>query len=133
MKTKSEIFKAAHKLAKTFEGNYRACFALALVEVNNLPVKIKKGNKGYKMAQKLANKLTEVASYQRWNQNSLYNMYFDDFYQFIFAIKETETFAAKIAETVDENCQLNGYNIAKISSKQAWILACAAIENNINF
>jgi len=31
--TKSEIFKAAHKLAKTFEGNYRACFSLALREV----------------------------------------------------------------------------------------------------
>ncbi|MBC2303357.1 hypothetical protein [Listeria booriae] len=28
--TKQEIFKAAHKLAKTFEGNYSACFALAL-------------------------------------------------------------------------------------------------------
>jgi hypothetical protein len=31
--TKSEIFKAAHKLAKTFEGNYKACFALALKQV----------------------------------------------------------------------------------------------------
>ncbi len=31
--TKSEIFKAAHKLAKSFEGDYRACFALALKEV----------------------------------------------------------------------------------------------------
>jgi hypothetical protein len=33
--TKSEIFKAAHKLAKTFEGNYTACFVLALAEVRN--------------------------------------------------------------------------------------------------
>ena len=31
--TKSEIFKAAHKLAHTFEGNYKACFALALKQV----------------------------------------------------------------------------------------------------
>lgn len=30
MKTKSEIFKQAHALAKTFEGNYMACFAEAL-------------------------------------------------------------------------------------------------------
>ena len=28
--TNSELFTAAHKLAKTFEGNYRACFILAL-------------------------------------------------------------------------------------------------------
>jgi oligoendopeptidase F len=33
MKTKSEIFKAAHKLAKTFIGNYAACFSLALTEI----------------------------------------------------------------------------------------------------
>lgn len=31
--TKSEIFKAAHKLAKTFEGDYQACFSLALKTV----------------------------------------------------------------------------------------------------
>ena len=30
---KSEIFKAAHKLARTFEGNYKACFVLALKEI----------------------------------------------------------------------------------------------------
>lgn len=31
--TRSEIFKAAHKLAKTFVGSYVACFALALKSV----------------------------------------------------------------------------------------------------
>lgn len=31
--TKSEIFKAAHKMAKTFVGSYVACFALALKSV----------------------------------------------------------------------------------------------------
>lgn len=31
--TRSQIFTAAHKLAKTFVGNYSACFALALREV----------------------------------------------------------------------------------------------------
>jgi len=33
MKTKSQIFKAAHQLAKSFTGNYSACFALALTDV----------------------------------------------------------------------------------------------------
>ncbi len=28
--TNSELFTAAHKLAKTFEGDYKACFVLAL-------------------------------------------------------------------------------------------------------
>lgn len=31
--TKSNIMKAAHKLAKTFSGDYRACLALAMKEV----------------------------------------------------------------------------------------------------
>ena len=31
--SKSEIFKTAHKLAKTFEGNYSACLSMALKEV----------------------------------------------------------------------------------------------------
>lgn len=31
--TNSQIFKAAHKLAKTFKGNYQACFSLALKQI----------------------------------------------------------------------------------------------------
>ena len=31
--TNSQIFTAAHKLAKTFEGNYSACFKMALIDV----------------------------------------------------------------------------------------------------
>lgn len=31
--TKSQIFKTAHQLAKTFTGNYSACLSLALSEV----------------------------------------------------------------------------------------------------
>jgi len=34
--TNSEKFTAAHKLAKTYEGDYRACFALALKAVNEM-------------------------------------------------------------------------------------------------
>jgi len=34
--TKQEIFKAAHKLARTFEGNYSACFKLALISIYKL-------------------------------------------------------------------------------------------------
>ena len=30
---KSELFKKAHAMAKTMEGNYRACFALALIKL----------------------------------------------------------------------------------------------------
>lgn len=34
--TNSELFTAAHKLARTFEGNYSACFVLALQTIKNM-------------------------------------------------------------------------------------------------
>ena len=47
-------------------------------------------------------------------------------------IKKIEGFASKVATTIDSS--MNPYNrlVAIISDKQAWILACCAIENNIN-
>jgi len=41
-------------------------------------------------------------------------------------------FASNVAKTIDEKCTYPSFKIANMSSKQAWILACAAIENNIN-
>jgi len=40
--TKSEMFKKAHQIAKTFTGDYRARFVMALALVRNTPVEIKK-------------------------------------------------------------------------------------------
>lgn len=40
-------------------------------------------------------------------------------------------FAAKIAETVDKTMNPYGKKVAFISDKQSWILAVAAVENNI--
>ena len=48
---------------------------------------------------------------------------------FIAEIKKTNTFAAKIAETVDRT--FGGYTVAKISEKQAYCLAKAASECGI--
>ena len=94
---------------------------------------IQKGTEDYKAAQELANDLMRVASYERWNNNTSYNLFLNPFYQFINEIKELNTFASKIATTIDDNYELNGFKIANLSSKQAWILACAAIENNIKW
>lgn len=56
MKTKSQIFKEAHELAKTFEGDYLACFVLALEIVRN------EGTKQlsiYELAEKMEGKIWE--------------------------------------------------------------------------
>lgn len=91
-----------------------------------------KGTADYKKAQNLANEITRIAGYQRWNNNTLFDLYFNPFYRFIMKIKNLGVFASKIAETIDSQANPFGYQIARVSDKQAWILACAAVENNIN-
>lgn len=93
---------------------------------------LQKGTEQYKEAQNLANKIQRVAGYERWNNNTMYNLFVDDFYRFINDIKKLNVFASQIAETIDKGYKVNGFKIANVSSKQAWILACAAIENNVN-
>ena len=92
-----------------------------------------KGTADYKKAQELANEIVRVAGYQRKNNSTLFDLYFDPFFSFIMKIKNLGVFASKIAETIDSQANPFGYQIARVSDKQAWILACAAVENNIEF
>ncbi|WP_239256708.1 hypothetical protein [Listeria ilorinensis] len=71
--TKKEIFVAAHKLAKTFEGNYGACFALALRTVY----------------AELKNSEIEVVALKKWFVNKQANSYVLDVATFK-VLKQTE-------------------------------------------
>lgn len=55
----------------------------------------------------------------------------DGKFRFISQIQKIDGFAAKIAETVDKTMNPYGKKVAFISEKQSWILAVAAVENNI--
>lgn len=92
-----------------------------------------KGSKEYKQAQELANQLQSYANTSRWNESNFFDIAFDTLGKFINAILKTNTFAAKIAETVDKSMNPYGAVVARVSSKQAWILATTAIELNIQF
>ena len=81
--------------------------------------------------QILANELVKIASYERWNNNSLFELFYDRMGDFLDKIKELNCFAAQVATTIESKMNPYGFKIANISSKQAWILACASIENNI--
>lgn len=94
---------------------------------------ITKGTKEYKEAQELANKLSEYANTERYNNNSFFNIAFNDLASFISKIKSLNVFASNIATTVDNGMNPYGFKVANLSSKQAWILACAGIENGISF
>jgi hypothetical protein len=93
---------------------------------------LQKGTENYKKAQKIANDLiwssevTKISSME-------FEMYFEKISRFLLSIKNTNTFGSKIAETIDNAMEPYSYQVAKISDKQAWILACTAVENNIEY
>ena len=53
----------------------------------------------------------------------MYDLAFENLGRFIDRIKSTPEFAAKIAETIDKSMNPYARRVARISSKQAWILA----------
>lgn len=87
----------------------------------------------YSQKQAIARKIEDCAKTQRWNQHSFFGIAFDELGRLINAIEQLDCFAAKVAETVDGTMNPYGAQVARISSKQAWILACAAVENGIEF
>lgn len=96
---------------------------------------ITKGTEQYSAAQNLANKLVRIADTDRIYCNSLWNIYDNELSIFIEKIMKISGFAAEIAATVSKS-MANPYRsgaVARISSKQAWCLACAAIENGIEY
>lgn len=85
----------------------------------------------YKSTQNLAEYIKMFSLRQRVNQQT-FEQHFDKFGYFLEQIKNLDTFASKVAETVEKSMNVCGRQIAFVSSKQAWVLACAAVENNIN-
>lgn len=87
----------------------------------------------YAAKQTVARKIEDYASTDRCYNNSFYEIAFNDFGKFIAEVMKLDIFAAKVAATIDKS--MNPYNrrVANVSSKQAWVLACAAVENGIEF
>jgi hypothetical protein len=94
---------------------------------------ITKGTEAYAQAQKVANKIQNYADMERWSNNSFFHIALEDLARFLSKVMDLDCFAAQIAKTVDNTINGHGFKVARCSSKQAWILACAAIENNIAF
>lgn len=92
---------------------------------------INKGTPQYTAAQEMANKITRIAGYERRNNSTIYNVWYDPFGAFLDKVKKVDGFAAQVAGTVEAKMDPYGFKMANCSSKQAWIIACAAIENGI--
>lgn len=92
---------------------------------------IVKGTPEYLTAQKMANELQSWAEKTRMNDTSYFNLGVDVLNAFLNKVIALDVFASKVATSVSATIDVFGYKVAKLSSKQAWILACAAVENNI--
>lgn len=87
---------------------------------------ITKGTENYKKAQAMANTFTDAcmdkAHYDR------FGMYLE---MAVEDVKKLDCFAAQIAKTLDD--AITKYGMPRISNKQAWILACACVENGYDY
>lgn len=92
---------------------------------------IQKGSAEYARAQAISNRLASIASASRWNNNSYYKVVVDDFGKILDAVAGLEGFAGEVAKTVAKT--VGGQSVARCSSKQAWVIACAIVENNMHF
>lgn len=90
-------------------------------------------NNDYKMKQEVARKIEDYAKTDRWNNNSFFEIAFNDLGRMLDSVSKLNLFAAKVAETVEKTMNPYGKQVAFISSKQAWILACAVVDNGIEF
>ena len=84
----------------------------------------------YKLKQAVANQITYCASKSRIDRNA-YDYYTDLLSSLLDKVMKLDNFAAKVAETVDKT-MCRKYTVANCSSKQAWVIACAVVENNID-
>lgn len=91
---------------------------------------ITKNTPAYAAAQKIANSLTMWSSKTKREATS-FDLGFELVGKFINQLLDVNGFAAQVAATVDRTMNPFGFQVARISDKQAWVLACAAVENGI--
>lgn len=115
MKTKSQILKESHQLAKSFEGHYSACLSEALKITWKKSREIPEKEKIQTIKQTI---LSGVSSY--YQQNG----YWDFAEEIILAVEmDTEGFTSDVASTV--------YKYKRCSEKQVYVIARAFVENDL--
>lgn len=92
---------------------------------------LQKGSADYRKAQIIANNLQSLASNNRWSNNSYFEIAMAQFSKIVYSVIDIEGFAGEVAKTVENS--MGGNYVARCSSKQAWIIACAAVENGKEF
>ena len=91
---------------------------------------ITKGTAEYKKAQEIANELDRLSNASR-NNGMYFEMCYEKLATALENVMKLQGFASQVATSVNSNMNPNRSKMVTISSKQAWIIACAMVENNI--
>ena len=78
--------------------------------------------------QNVANALVKMSYTNKWNQNSIYQLYLEKLARLLFTIRDNGGLAGEIATSVINTLDNAKGQLAYISSKQAFVLATAAVE-----
>lgn len=85
----------------------------------------------YQLKKRAARLIEGDATRTKYNYDG-FQMGYECLSNFLREIAKIDCFAAKVAETVYSKMSPFSFQVARISSKQAWVLACAAVENNLH-
>jgi hypothetical protein len=87
----------------------------------------------YKTKQNIANMISDYASTDKSYGELRWDEHQDYIEQVVEKVINLGGFAAEVAKTVKSTIKSLGFGYygAKCSSKQAWILACAVVDNNV--
>ena len=95
---------------------------------------ITKGTAEYKKAQDMANWIAMQASCPNTMSNhTTYEAVVEKFGRFISKVAKLDGFAGEVAKTVEASTLRAKGVVAYMSSKQSWIIACACVENGIEY
>ena len=88
-------------------------------------------------AKKIANVLENAANLSEWTNNHTWRLYYNPIYTMLLDVMKLDCFAAQVAKSVYDRAHdyakaCRRSVMPKCSSKQAWCIACAAVENGIN-
>lgn len=97
---------------------------------------VEKGKDAYRVAQNYASRLE--SSTDTFNIGTPFSKSQDsglmaDARKYVEAVSKTKGFGAEVAKTVLSRSGADPYNIARMSDKQAWVIARAGVENGISY
>ncbi len=85
----------------------------------------------YQTKQVIAGKIENYAAVRRSDKMGHFTEVYEGLNRFIDSISHLPCFAAQVAQTVSRSMSPYSHHVAAVSGKQAWIIACAAVENGI--